>query len=225
MDMRPAAYGMAIGVSLLIGTGTLRAAADDQPSSSFIVRVSDRTSTSPDVVIHAMRIASTIYRRIGVGIIWVEWDHPKASDSRFRRLGLVIDTGRMVHDSNASPEVMGFAPGAPDARAEMAFVLYDRVRENARRQRVEIGTLLGHVIAHELGHLLLPAPSHAQDGIMRGRWQHRDFEMAGRGQLFFEGPQGALIRRALAPIDGDDQSPVRTMARAAFPGQDARGRD
>ncbi len=37
-------------------------------------------------------------------------------------------------------------------------------------QKVSTAEVLGHVIAHELGHLLLNTPGHSTHGIMHGEW-------------------------------------------------------
>jgi len=46
-------------------------------------------------------------------------------------------------------------------------VLYDRIAALKVTTPRTIPSLLGDVIAHELGHLLLPLPGHSADGIMR----------------------------------------------------------
>ena len=52
----------------------------------------------------------------------------------------------------------------------LATVYADRVVSLADRARVDPGRLLGRVIAHELGHLLLSGPTHGPGGLMRPRW-------------------------------------------------------
>jgi len=57
----------------------------------------------------------------------------------------------------------------------IAYVLWDRVRSFARAEGVPASIVLGSVIAHEIGHLLLGNAPHAADGIMRAQLQGRDF--------------------------------------------------
>lgn len=52
----------------------------------------------------------------------------------------------------------------------LATVYADRVGWLADRLCVAPGRLLGRVIAHEVGHLLLGAPAHGSRGLMRARW-------------------------------------------------------
>jgi len=51
------------------------------------------------------------------------------------------------------------------------------------------GELLGYVIVHELGHLLLGKNSHSPEGVMRPVWQFEDLKKAARGTLLFTSSQ------------------------------------
>ena len=53
-----------------------------------------------------------------------------------------------------------------------AQVFFDQVEAHAERHHVEISRLCGFVIAHEIGHLLLPA-GHSERGVMRATWDLR----------------------------------------------------
>ena len=54
----------------------------------------------------------------------------------------------------------------------------------------DIQTFLGYVMAHELGHLMLPPHSHASAGIMR-----ENFGMSSRAVVSFTEQQAAAIRK------------------------------
>jgi hypothetical protein len=55
-------------------------------------------------------------------------------------------------------------------RGWLATAFSDRVADAATRVGVDAGTLLGLVIAHELGHLLLGSGYHGGTGVMRADW-------------------------------------------------------
>jgi hypothetical protein len=55
--------------------------------------------------------------------------------------------------------------------------------------------LMGLVIAHELGHLLLPFGAHSDEGVMRGRWEVRELQRLDVRQLGFTPFQAMQIRR------------------------------
>lgn len=47
------------------------------------------------------------------------------------------------------------------------------------------GDLLGYVVVHELGHLLLGKNSHSAEGLMRAKWEVAELREAARGNLLF----------------------------------------
>jgi hypothetical protein len=55
-------------------------------------------------------------------------------------------------------------------RGWLATAYSDRVTSAAVRVGVDAGTLLGLVISHELGHLLLGSGYHGWSGVMRADW-------------------------------------------------------
>ena len=55
-------------------------------------------------------------------------------------------------------------------RGWLATVFADRIGNAATRVGVEAGTLLGRVMAHEIGHLLLGIDYHGSAGVMRAAW-------------------------------------------------------
>ena len=56
------------------------------------------------------------------------------------------------------------------AGGALATVYVDRVAAMARTAGIDAGTLLGRVVAHEIGHLLLGTVSHRPTGLMRAQW-------------------------------------------------------
>ena len=63
----------------------------------------------------------------------------------------------------------------------------------------DIGSILGHVMAHEIAHLLLGINSHSQFGIMRARWQREELLRASKGELFFTEHESQIMRQQFLP--------------------------
>jgi hypothetical protein len=53
----------------------------------------------------------------------------------------------------------------------MATVLIQRVITTAARSGQDVATLLGRVMAHEVGHLVLGSNEHGRTGLMRATWK------------------------------------------------------
>jgi hypothetical protein len=59
---------------------------------------------------------------------------------------------------------------------------------------VNEGDLLGYVVVHELGHLLLGLDSHSAEGVMRGKWDFAALQQAARGTLIFSASEAERMR-------------------------------
>ena len=59
---------------------------------------------------------------------------------------------------------------------------------------VSEGDLLGYVVVHEVGHLLLGLDSHSADGVMRGKWDFATLQQAARGTLIFSAGEAERMR-------------------------------
>lgn len=81
---------------------------------------------------------------------------------------LILRFGRHPRDGDG---VLGEAVVHPDPeQCTLATVYTAAVADRARRLGVPVGTLVGRVAAHEIGHLLLGSSAHTRDGLMRGAW-------------------------------------------------------
>jgi hypothetical protein len=98
---------------------------------------------------------------------------------------------------NLPDDAMRLAPGSGPER-QSVYVLYDRVEAFAAKHiadtHADAAQILGHVIAHEIGHLLLNDQTHSAGGIMRGSWNLRDLLNASYGHLLFTRRQAKAIR-------------------------------
>ena len=87
-----------------------------------------------------------------------------------------------------------------------ANLFLNRVQERAEFGRIGIEEVLGHAIAHELGHLLMGFNSHYSNGIMRAQWGPEELKQAARGDLLFTPEQVQRIYRNIAISPGDGES-------------------
>jgi hypothetical protein len=69
----------------------------------------------------------------------------------------------------------------------------DRIASVARDSRQDVARLLAYAMAHEIGHLLLPDPAHANVGIMRAGWDGDDLRHIGHRTLAFSVAEVALL--------------------------------
>jgi hypothetical protein len=92
-------------------------------------------------------------------------------------------------------EVWGQALECPrDAIGCSAYVFPREVQELAKYGDATKSQLLGHALAHEVGHLLLGPNSHTATGVMRPQWHHQDLQTIARAHLFFTDQQARRVR-------------------------------
>ena len=73
----------------------------------------------------------------------------------------------------------------------------------AKRKSLDVGDLLGVIMAHEIGHLLLPPDSHST-GIMA---PNIDLFLIDRGGPSFDPHQGSMIRAKIAAMSRSRPGP------------------
>ena len=84
-------------------------------------------------------------------------------------------------------------------RGWLATVFSDRIDSAAVRVGVDAGTLLGRVMAHEIGHLLLGIDYHGAAGVMRAEWPD-DVLNRGRDDWRFSMLEAERMQRVLASL-------------------------
>jgi hypothetical protein len=143
---------------------------------------------------------SRIYGEIGVDITWQD----ARSEARTGLIVLILPESRSIRES-IPQSVMGYSSGTADERRRIAYVLYGRMDQFRLEQvpAIQRAILLGHLMAHEVGHLLLPVQSHSPSGIMRARWSRADLELAQQGRLRFTADQAESIRSKVSPLAED----------------------
>ena len=110
---------------------------------------------------------------------------------------------------------LGAAYPSSEGTGVYSDVFYDRIqRLSLQDRRVSPSCILGHVLAHEIGHLLLGLNAHSVTGIMRTRWREHELAQAAMGALLFLPEQGKLMRARLIPLNTREET-ARISTRSA----------
>ena len=146
----------------------------------------------------AEREAGRILSKAGVRAIWVECP-PKRYDPESQaacqdgwgsiNLGLRI----LVQPNSFADRLHGVPLGFAIFPA-LASVYYDHTLRFVGDDLLGLPRVLGCIIAHEIGHLLLGPNSHADQGLMQAGWGERQIRQARAGDLLFTSNQAKLIR-------------------------------
>jgi hypothetical protein len=143
---------------------------------------------TPFVRTQGETIATQLFANIGVGIEWYHDDgHCKVPPEEF--LVILVSTG--ASDSKL-PGALAYSQLDDGAHIE---VFYNRVVKTVEPRQVPV--LLGHVLAHEIAHMLEGLNRHSDAGVMKAHWDERDFiEMSDR-LLPFAPEDAELIQRGI----------------------------
>jgi hypothetical protein len=186
-------------ISLIFSAPAPALAADAVPTAAIRVRIHDYANVNAAPLARAQHLVSRMYATIGVRTDWLDASRPlddrtAASPCGPTDLTIIVLTPEMANRRGVPGAVVGYAAVTPGEAGRVAFVIYDRIRDIARRADADVVQVMGTVMAHELGHLLLPSGSHSGGGLMRGHWATTDFR---RRDLQFSITQAEEIRQTI----------------------------
>jgi hypothetical protein len=170
-----------------------------------------------DVLLRAQMTASAIFDRIGVQVRWSCGASGNSPDPS--TLAVLV----AFRDSIPADPTRALGYALPFAREGVrATVLYDRCRPILSGEPSATSLVLGHVLAHELGHVLLGGNWHAETGLMRAHWTAADLAAMGVSPLEFT-PEDARAIRARVGLLKVEGAPALILNRQWSQGEPAVG--
>ena len=168
--------------------------ADSAPT----VMVFNFKQVSSDILSNAEKEAGQIFAHVGMKIVWQEC--PTGNEPCHKGRGPVFFLA--IKAGPAQNPFLDVVSGEAKVADHLAVIFYDALPRGSHRKPTahEASTLLGCVIAHELGHLMLGAYGHSIHGVMRNRWDIEQTRLALMSDLGFLPEEGKLMRRTL--VDG-----------------------
>jgi hypothetical protein len=171
------------------------------PNVTLTIHVLNRAGVSSGHVLIAETVATHIYAGAGVRVSWIDDERRRSQERAPLTAGafeprIILLRGAserdLIDEGHIGAGVLGVAPTDGAGTGDIAYVLVDRLTSTLAGREFPLPWLLGQVIAHEVGHLLLPVGGHTNKGIMRAGMEPR----MGARPAFTEA-QAALIRRRL----------------------------
>jgi len=169
-----------------------------EPNPTISILVYNMADVPLDILRGAEREASRVFSQAGVGVKWFDCS-AGLSDVGSQdvcqegwgpiNLGLRV-LAKPRASGNLQGERFGFAisPG-------LASAYYDyRARFISDEFGMGLPLILGCVIAHEIGHLLLAPNSHSAEGVMQADWGQKQLRQALMMDLLFSPEQSRLMQ-------------------------------
>jgi hypothetical protein len=174
---------------------------------SLTIRIHDYSRVPSDSLSRATAVVTRTYEKIGVRTEWMGVARPAERRTGSGRdesppvpaaqLTIIILTPKMAARARVAEDVLGYAAVPDEGMGRIAFAIYERVRAAARRIPANEGELLGFVMTHEIGHLVLPRGSQPDSGPMKNHWHLRDLQRLDLRALDFSAEQARQIRGTL----------------------------
>ena len=193
--------------------------AEPSPEMSLTVRLYDYAKLDVETLDIAQTELNQIFGQSGINVSWLscarsmeEAQSNRACASKMSPTDIVLRVlpPAMHPDTSSKTTTFGVALVGPDVKLpRTASILLQNVERlgEGRHERMDysvvhrsfsdqvfLGRLLGYVMTHEVGHLLLNSGKHAGGGIMRGHWDVNVTARALTRQLHFGARELKRIR-------------------------------
>jgi len=176
------------------------------PSAVLVISVFNEAQVSAKTLAGAENRAAEVLSEAGIQVTWVQ-----CASVPLRPGGSLVPSncGQFSYPAHLSVEIhsqvdkskagaCGHSWLEDSGTGVYASVSYPCVAASAQGSISE-KELLGYVMAHEIGHLLLGPCAHAPLGVMRAHWSANDLREAARGNLYFTSQEEARLRSRFEP--------------------------
>jgi hypothetical protein len=143
------------------------------------------------VMARAQMIVTTVFGEAGIRLEWLP--SQRCYDAADNVLRIEMDG---VAPSRFGPETMAYALPYSSTGTTI-HVFYDRVLQDHHDLPAEV---LGHVIAHEIGHVLEGVARHSTVGLMKPHWNLKDYWQMKNPRLFFAAEDVELMHLHLQRV-------------------------
>lgn len=152
----------------------------------------------------AKATASRIYAQLHIRLAWHIGTERKGDTA-----AIMMQIDR-VAPATSTPDALAFATPQKTSGTRI-HILVSRVNSIAPPSLT--GVVLGHVMAHEIGHVLEGGCRHAESGVMKARWDLADFSRMTNHVLTFSDADinaiDAGVARMFGLVNGEPVAAVR----------------
>ena len=186
-------------------------------SPELHISVQDSANVPPELLAAAEAEVHRIFQQAGVETAWRNCSETveKSQPAGCHVVGSTYLMLKILHDAMSMQvrdriDVLGVAPLDANGVGFYGYVFYDRIQQLAEKRNLA-PTLLGHVLAHEIGHLLLRSGTHSISGIMSGRWAGGELRRISEGAMFFDAHESKVMGDRLLILAHKPLGTLRTL--------------
>ena len=138
--------------------------------------VQQKGPTNNFVMARAQKVTTDVFSAAAIRIEWLPARQCKVAPDNVLRIEMDA-----VAASKFGPQTMAYALPYRETGTTI-HIFYDRVVQDHHELP---GELLGHVMAHEIGHVLEGVARHSEGGLMKAHWSLKDYWEMKKQRLFF----------------------------------------
>lgn len=168
--------------------------------TEITISVYDYANVPNELLAAAEEDARRIFRQAGVETVWPTClpkpEEVQAGDCYTvdaTHLVMKILPRAISPQVRNRKDVLGTALVDESGVGYYAYVFYDSVRRVAEERKLG-HALLGDVLSHEIGHLLLGSSSHSVSGIMSAHWYGEELRRISEAAMLFTPTQSRMLR-------------------------------
>jgi hypothetical protein len=198
---------------LLVGTAALMGpafpatafASETNNGPAITVLVFNFRQAPAETLVKAEKEAGRILEQVGVPVTWR--DCPTGNEPCRKGPGRVFFLAMMA--GPVQNKFLDTISGYALIPEHLAAVYYDYLPRmpGGEGNKNDTAVVLGCVIAHELGHLLLGPRGHSMDGIMQAHWGIEQMQRALMSNLFFLPEEARLMHTDTVAAEVKNNSP------------------
>ena len=186
--------------------------------SQMIVSVYNDAGVPAPLLQRAEDNAGRLFRRADLDLIWVTCSKGVSGESvcpggtRSSQIYFHVISQSLTLSDNA----FGVAFLGSDGVGRYADLFFDPIQKLATNFAPAEAEIMGSVMAHEIGHLLLGSQAHSHSGIMEAHWSSQELRNIAEGNLAFTRPQcQKMLSRVAAQAHAEIESlPLAAAERA-----------
>jgi hypothetical protein len=151
---------------VLMGAGALVApvaACAEGEARTLVIHLYDYAKVPDTQLMLAKQEADQVYGHIPVRLFWVRGKPTSEAPPATVHVNVLIMSEALA---KRQTEIHATTLGVADKPTWTVYIYYNRIAETTGYDLIATGRYLGKIIAHEVGHLLLP-DAHSKAGIMR----------------------------------------------------------
>jgi hypothetical protein len=156
------------------------------PKQRITIHLYNYAKVSAKTLTKAKERTNQLFLYAGLETVWVDHpvliDNPGTGSSSTDSWGRADFVLRLLSQARKGlrKKAMGEA-----LSLRIANVFLNRVEQQTSIGEITTDEVLGHAMAHEIGHLLLGEDSHSKSGIMVAKWLGQDLHRMSKGDLRF----------------------------------------